>query len=221
MSVRTLLIKYCIVLKMRTSKPTGLTEDITKQNLEDQDEFSCIQIDDVTSVSLTMACLDLLSPSLHQIHQLFCDNCGLVDYIGWSPLQQICNGILLDLLDVVMVCNMNEEHVVVAKVIENIRLCHCGALQLLEWKKVHTRRRLEEEEEDIFSIDGLAHLCCILMMETDTNCYLPCVLSHEYRLQLSLPHVNELLTKYGISHDMLSKRAVVSNSNIMKTVLLL
>lgn len=129
-----------------------------KEEGEEEEEEEGIQImphrTAVTMASFTDCSVEFLSPFTSQLHELFCQAGGRVDWRGWSCLQQQCVSIFLDLMEFpVSHLGRREEGVYSGRVMKGIVQCHCGCLQLLEWEEEGMRRRRrghdrQDEEED-------------------------------------------------------------------------
>ena len=182
------------------------------------DEVNLSVAETVTSVSFASSCIQLLHHPLKYIDDFYSINNGIVPYNGWSALQKACIGIVTCLLGTVMMCgsglrNKEEEEKVLVRMMECVKLCHCGGLSLLEWKQVSHRTQSDEDDytddqDFILSLDNVAILSCLLLSE---NCfYLPAVLSHQYRLHLGLLHTNHLLELHRLLDHKLIKMALVS-----------
>ena len=144
---RSIIKRHIIALKQQYTK-TEQASDST----DEEEEEGLIVTTGVTRVSFTRCVLEFLSPFIQKLHDIFCQAEGRVDWYGWSPLQQHCVSVLLDLLEYPVDClrkqEIMEEEDFIDCIMKEIVRCHCGCLQLLEWRNLSWRRRKDESVGD-------------------------------------------------------------------------
>ena len=225
-SIRVFVQRSCLVvqskheLKMAATANEGNTEIMTDEQEEDSGDLS---VGVITPISFAVNSLHLLELPVRDIDELYSLHDGDVPYNGWSDVQRTCLSILTDLLGMLMTCSLGlddtikEEEVILDKMLRCLKLCHCGALNILKWRVIERRSRRSEDDEDsiedscIFSSQNVALLSCLLLKEDCS--YMPCVLTHQYRLRIGLTHVNLLLDCYGISNHHITNIVLVSIHN--------
>ena len=128
---------------------------------DDEEEDNAIVTTGVTCDSFTKSVLEFLSPFIQEVHEMFCQANGRVEWYGWSPLQQHCVSVLLDLLEYTGGCsrerNKMKKEDNTGCIMREIVRCHCGCLQLLEWRAkeaLSQRRRKDELGEEEYEPQG-------------------------------------------------------------------